>query len=84
MIRYFQENLKLSIRIQLNTQGRALNSWEEAVEKTVDVKAKTLLQLPIGTQKIDSRCFRENRPAKKKEKDFEKAKSTDTLSVNQH
>lgn len=46
IIRYFREGLKPSIQGQLDARGQEPNSWEEAVEKTVDVEAKALLQSP--------------------------------------
>ena len=44
LIRCFLEDLKPSIRVHLDARGRDLDSWEEAVEKAVNVEAKTLLQ----------------------------------------
>ena len=43
MIRYFREGLRPSVRAQLDARGRDLDSWEEAVEKAVNAKAKALL-----------------------------------------
>ena len=68
MIQYFQEGLRPSVRAQLDTQSRDLDSWEEAIEKAVNAKAKALLQSSTSTRNIDSRCPWENRPAKKLEK----------------
>lgn len=45
-----------------------MDTWEEAVEKAIDAKAKTLLQLLIKTRKINSRCSRGNKPAKRRKK----------------
>ena len=56
MIRYFREGLRPSIRAQLDAQGRDLDSWEEAVEKAVNVETKVLLQSPANTRDIGSRC----------------------------
>lgn len=52
------------------------------VEKAVNIKTKTLLKLPLGTQKINSRFFQGNRFIKKEEKDSEKTKSTDIFSID--
>ena len=41
IIRYFREGLKPSIQTQLDAQGRELDSWEEAIKKMIDAKAKT-------------------------------------------
>ena len=60
MIRYFREGLRAFIRVQLDVQGRELDSWEEAVEKTVNVEAKVLLQSASSTREIDQRCPRGN------------------------
>ena len=79
MIRCFLEGLKPSIRAQMDTRGRDLNSWEEAVEKAVNAEAKAMLQSSASTRDIDSRCPRGNRPARKEEKDSDgKNKSTDS------
>ena len=62
----------------MDAQSRDLNSWEEAVEKAVNVEVKAMLQSSASTRDIDSRCPRGNRPAKKEEKDSSgKNKSTD-------
>ena len=83
MIRCFLEGLKPSVSAQMNTRSRDLNSWEEAVEKAVNVEIKTMLQSSASTRDMDSRCSRGNRPAKKEEKDSNrKNKSTDSLSAN--
>ena len=39
MIWYFQEGLWPSIWVQLDVKDRDLDSWDEVVDKTVDVKA---------------------------------------------
>ena len=43
MIRCFLKGMKLSVQAQIDTQSRDLNSWEEAVEKAVNAKAKAML-----------------------------------------
>ena len=43
MIRCFLEGLKPSVRAQMDTRGRDLSSWEEAVEKAVNAEAKAML-----------------------------------------
>ena len=67
MIQYFQEDLKPFIRAQLDAQGRDLDSWKEAIKKTVNVEAKAILQSSSNTCNMDSRCPRKNK--KKDEKD---------------
>ena len=61
MIRYFREGLRPSIRAQLDVRGRELNSWEEAIEKIVNVEAKALLQSASITREMDQHCPRGNR-----------------------
>ena len=79
MVRCFLEGLKPSVRPQLDIRGRDLNSWEEAVEKAVNAKAKAMLQSSPSTRNMDSRCPRGNKPAKKKERDSNrKNKSTNS------
>ena len=82
MIRYFREGLRPSIRAQLDARGRELDSWEEVVEKAVDVEAKALLEIPSGTQKIDAKCLWGYKPAKKEDKDSGKNKSVDILPAD--
>lgn len=82
LIRYFWKGLRLFIRPQLDTRGQKLDSWEEVVEKTFNVEAKTLLQLLSDTREIDSRCACGNRLAKKEEKDSRMIKSNTTLFAN--
>ena len=83
MIRCFLEGLKPSVWAQMDTRGRDLNSWEEAVEKAVNAEAKAMLQSSASTRDMDSRCPRGNRPARKEEKDSGgKNKSTDSASAD--
>ena len=82
MIRYFWEGLRPSIQAQLDAQGRDLDSWEEAVEKTVNAETKASLQSPAIARDINSRC-RENRPTKREEKDSGgKNKSTNSTPAD--
>lgn len=57
MIRYFQEDLRLSIRVKLDVWGQDLDSWKEAVEKIVNAEAKALLQSASITRQMDSKCL---------------------------
>ena len=80
MIRYLWESLRPSIRAQLDTRGRDLDSWEKAVEKAVNAEAKALLQLSSSTCKMDWRYPRGNRAVKKE--DSRRTKSIDTSSAD--
>lgn len=82
MIQYFLESLRPFIRVQLDSQGRELDFWEEVVEKAFNAEVKALLQLSSSTRKIDSRCPQGNKSAKNEEKDSEKNKSTDSTSTD--
>ena len=83
MIRCFLEGLKPSVQAQLDARARDLNSWEEAVEKTINAEAKTMLQSSSSTHNMDSRYLRRNSPTKKEEKDSDgKNKSTNSPSAN--
>ena len=82
IIRYFWEDLKPSIWVQLNAQDRYLKSWKEAIEKAVNAEAKTLLQSSSNTRKIDSKCPQKSKPDKKEEKDSKKIKFADSPSAN--
>lgn len=59
-----------------------MNFWEEAVKKAVNAEVKTLLQPLLSNRKIDTKCLREYRPAKKEEKNAGRTKSTDSPLVN--
>ena len=82
MIWYFQKDLKPSIQAQLDAWGRELDTWEEAIKKTVNAKVKTLLQSASSTCKMDSRCPQRNRSVKKEEKDSGRTKSTNISSTD--
>ena len=83
MIRCFRKDPRPSIRAQLDTRGRDLDSRKEAVEKAVNAEAKTLLQSSASTHNMDSRCLRGNRSTKKEEKDSSrKNKSTDSVPAD--
>ena len=79
MIWYFQEGLRPSIQAQLDVKDQDLDFWDEVVDKTVDVEAKTNLQAPSRTREMDSWCPQGQRPTKKDDKDsknYEKNKSS--------
>ena len=57
MIRYFWEDLKLSVQAQLDTRGWNQDSWKEIIKKAVNIKAKTLLQSFSSICDIDSKCL---------------------------
>ena len=54
MIKYFQKDPRLFIQAQLDVQDKDLGSWDEVVDKTVDVEAKAKLQTLFRTREIDS------------------------------
>ncbi len=68
LIYHFREELRLSIRAQLDHRGRDLDAWEEVVEKAGDVEAKANLQPPFYVKEIDFRCPKDHRPSAKKDK----------------
>ncbi len=55
LIHYFQEELRPSIRVQLDDQRQDLDAWEEVVEKAGDVEAKANLQPPFYVRDINAR-----------------------------
>ncbi len=69
LIRYFREELRPSIRAQLDHRGRNLDGWEEVVEKAGDAEAKTNLQPPFYVRDIDAKCPKGHRPLAKKDKE---------------
>ncbi len=68
LIRYFRERLRLSIRAQLDHQGRDLDGWEEVMEKAGDAEAKANLQPPFYVRDINARCPKGHHPLAKKDK----------------
>ena len=62
LIRLFQENLRPSIKAQMEQTGRELGSWKEMIEKAVDAEAKTGLQPASYIREMDHRCQRGNLP----------------------
>ena len=63
LIRFFREELKPSVKAQMEQRGRELDSWEELVEKAINAEAKASLQPPSILREMDQRCQRGNRPA---------------------
>ena len=53
----------------MDNQRRDLDAWDKVVEKTVNAEAKTGLQPPSGTRKIDSRYPKGYKLLVKKNKD---------------
>ena len=83
MIQFFLDGLKPSVRAQLAVRSRDLESWEEAVEKTINVEAKAMLQSSSITRDIDFRCLRGNMSTKKEEKNSSvKNKSTGSVPAD--
>lgn len=53
LIRFFQEGLKPSVKVQMEQRGRELDSWDELVEKAIDAEAKAGLQSPSILRETD-------------------------------
>lgn len=72
------------IQGQLNGYGRQLDNYEEAIEKTIDVKTKATCQPLTFVNDIDSRCIRGYWPLRTNnfEKDVEAKKFPPPSSVN--
>ncbi len=69
LIRYFWEELRLSIWVQLDHRGQDLDSWEEVMEKAGDIEAKTNLQPSFYVRDINTRCPKGHRSSAKKDKE---------------
>ena len=85
MILYFQEDLRPSIRAQLDVKDRDLDSWGKVVNKAINAKTKASLQALSETREMDFRCLQGQQPTKKDDKDsrdFEKNKSSQNPLVN--
>ncbi len=70
LICYFRDGLRPSIRAQMDSRNRELDSWEEVLEKAIEAESKASLQSASNTRDMDARCFRGRRPAKKDEVSF--------------
>ena len=85
MIKYFWEGLQSSIQAQFDVRERDLDSWDEVVDKTVDIKTKVSSQAPSGIREIDSWCSQDQLLSKKDDKDskdFKKNKSSQNPPAN--
>ena len=63
MVRYFEEDLKPSIKAQINKDATYLDDYEELVAKVVSVKAKTGLQPSFYMRETDIQVFQRSQPA---------------------
>lgn len=63
-------------------QGQEIDFQDKVIEKTVNIKRKTLLQLPFNIQKIDTKYLQNYKPAKKKDKNSGKNKSINIFFIN--
>lgn len=63
MLRYLREDLKLSILAKLEHQNLELENFDQMVKKTINVKAKTALQLHSSTWEMDQHYPYSKRPA---------------------
>lgn len=57
-IRYFWKVLKPSIKVKIDQHAHTLDSFEELVEKKVEIKAKAALQPGSYAHETDQRCLR--------------------------
>ena len=62
IIRYFREDLRPSVRVQMEQRGRELDSFKELVEKAIDAEAKATLRPRFYAREIDQYCLRGSRP----------------------
>ena len=63
MVRYFEEDLKLSIKAEMDQNNSQLIDYEELIVKAVKAEAKAGLRLSVYVQKTDLSCLRGNQPA---------------------
>ena len=57
LICYFRDSLRLSIWAQSDKRDRDLDTWEEAIKKAINEKAKTAYQPQFLMKKIYNRYF---------------------------
>ena len=58
MICYFREDLKPSIKVDMEQQDRESTNFEEMVQRAVNVKAKAGLKSSTMVRELDARCPR--------------------------
>ena len=80
LICYFCDSLKPSIQAQTDKRGQDLDTWEEAIKKTIDAEAKIACQPWSLMKEIDNWSSRGYRPVKfdeptKESKDSDKNSS---------
>ena len=63
MICYFQEGLKLSIKVEMEQQDRESMDFEEMVQRAVNAEAKAGLRSSAMVRDSDIRCRRDHRPS---------------------
>ena len=63
MVRYFEEGLKQSIKVEMDQDNSQLIDYEELVAKMVRAEAKAGLRPSSYVRKPDLNCLRGNRPA---------------------
>ena len=63
MLRYFQEDLKPSVLVELEYWDLELESFNQIVKKAIDAEPKSALWSHSSTKKIDQNYPRGNRPA---------------------
>ena len=63
MVRYFEEDLKTSIKAEMDQDDSRLINYEELVAKVVRAKAKVGLHSSSYVLETDLSCFQGNRPA---------------------
>ena len=81
LICYFRNSLKPSIWAQSDKQDRDLDTWEEAIKRAIDAKAKASCQPQFLMKEMNScyprghRLFKTDKPAKEqKNSDSHKSK----------
>ena len=63
MICYFREDLKPSIKVEMEQQDRESIDFEEMVQRAVNAEAKAGLRSSTMVRKLDVRCPRGHRPS---------------------
>ena len=60
MVRYFEEDLKLSIKAEIDQDATYLDNYEELIAKAVRVEVKMGLQPRSYMQETDQNCLQRN------------------------
>ena len=61
LVWYFYKDLRPSIKLWIDEEGRELDGWEELIRKATRAEANAEMQTP-ASRDMDQRCYHRSRP----------------------